>query len=73
MDFYSAKLKLVVEIDGESHIDKQEYDGNRDAILNGYDLKVIHYDDEKVLGNFHLIEKDFKKQIELREKELGLK
>ncbi|MFH1197636.1 MAG: DUF559 domain-containing protein [bacterium] len=43
VDFYSAKLKLVVEIDGTSHDDKKEYDEDRDKILNGLGLKILHY------------------------------
>lgn len=73
VDFYCAKLKLVVEIDGTSHDDKQEYDEHRDNILESYGLKILHYNDLKVLNNFHLIEKDFNEQIKQREKELKLK
>ena len=61
VDFYCAKLKLVVEIDGESHDGKEDYDKKRDNILNSYGLKVLHYSDITVLHNFQLVEKDFKK------------
>jgi very-short-patch-repair endonuclease len=71
-DFYCAKLKLVIEIDGTSHEEKIEYDKNRDEYLNSLGLKVIHYNDLVVLYNFQLIEKDFKEQINNRAKELGL-
>jgi very-short-patch-repair endonuclease len=57
---------LVVELDGTSHDDKTEYDKNREDLLNSLGLKVIHYDDVKVLNNFHLIEEDFKKQMNIR-------
>lgn len=72
VDFYCAKLKLVVEIDGSSHDDKEEYDANRDKELQSLNLKVLHYDDLAVLNNFHTIEKDFTKQIRVRERELNL-
>ena len=72
VDFYCAKLKLVVEIDGESHQGKEEYDKKRDDKLNSYGLKVLHYSDNTVLNNFQLVEKDFKEQLKLRESELGL-
>lgn len=71
VDFYCASLKLVIEIDGTSHLDKQEYDANRDQELGTLGLKVIHYNDMNVLHNFHLIESDFKKQLEIRKQELG--
>ena len=73
VDYYCAKLKLVVEIDGESHEGKGEYDKNRDDILNSYGLKVLHYNDSTVLNNFQLVEKDFKEQLKFRESELQLR
>jgi len=72
VDFYCAKLKLVVGIYGESHEGKEGYDKRRDDKLNSYGLKVLHYSDTTVLHNFQLVEKDFKEQIKLRECELGL-
>ncbi len=72
VDFYSAKLRLVVEIDGESHDGKEEYDKKRDDKFKSYGLKVLHYSDNTVLNNFQLVEKDFKEQLKLRESELGL-
>ena len=72
VDFYCAKLKLVVEVDGESHEGKEEYDKKRDDKLNSYGLKIIHYSDNTVLNNFQLVEKDFMEQLKLRESELGL-
>jgi len=72
VDFYCAKLKLVVEIDGESHEGKEKYDKKRDDELNAYGLKVLHYNDNTVLNNFQIVEKDFKEQLKLRENELGL-
>jgi very-short-patch-repair endonuclease len=72
VDFYCAKFKLIVEIDGESHEGKEEYDRKRDDILNSYGLKVLYYNDITVLNNFQLVEKDFKEQLKFRESELGL-
>jgi len=73
VDFYCSKLKLVIEIDGTSHDTKKEYDEHRDKILESYGLKILYYNDIKVLVNFHLIEKDFKEQIIKREIELNIK
>jgi very-short-patch-repair endonuclease len=73
VDFYCAKLKLVIEIDGSSHKGKEEYDERRQSVLMSLGLKVIKYDDLQVLNNFHLVEQDFNKQIKSRELELGVK
>ncbi len=54
VDFYCASLKLVIEIDGESHEDKDaiEYDRERTAILEGYGLKVIRFTNDEVVSSF---------------------
>jgi very-short-patch-repair endonuclease/restriction endonuclease S subunit len=51
VDFYCANVNLVLEIDGSSHDDKQEYDAKRDAYLEGLGLTVIHIADGDVLKN----------------------
>jgi len=42
---------VVIEIDGSSHDDKQEYDAERDAYLKGLGLTVIHVKDSDVKKN----------------------
>ncbi len=61
VDFYCAALAVVIEIDGDSHADKAEYDAERTRILNAYDLQVIRYTNDEVLFNpqgvyLHLME-----------------
>ena len=73
VDFYCAKLKLVIEIDGTSHLGKTEYDKKRDEGLKDLGIKVIRYNDINVLNNFGFIEKDFYKTIKGRAEELNLK
>ncbi|EET18910.1 endonuclease domain-containing protein [Francisella tularensis] len=51
VDFYCDDLRLVIEIDGSSHDDKQEYDSIRDLYLLGLDLKVLHIQDIDVKKN----------------------
>lgn len=45
VDFYCAELGLIVEIDGESHNFKGEYDIERDKYLHSFGLKIIRVDD----------------------------
>jgi very-short-patch-repair endonuclease len=54
VDFYCPSLKLVIEIDGETHDNQQaqEYDLERTRILERYGLKVIRFTNQDVLGNF---------------------
>jgi very-short-patch-repair endonuclease len=45
VDFYCAKLKLVIEVDGDSHFtdDGIQSDRRRTEILEGYGLTVIRF------------------------------
>ena len=54
VDFYCPKLKLVIEIDGDSHNSElaQDYDKERTQVLEGYGLKVIRFSNEQVLREF---------------------
>lgn len=51
VDFYCSECQVVIEIDGSSHDDKQEYDAARDAYLMSLNLTVIHLLDSEVKHN----------------------
>ncbi len=57
VDFYCAALKLVIEVDGDSHFTEAgiAYDTKRTAILEGYSLKVIRFTNDEVLHNFEAV------------------
>jgi len=48
VDFYCAEIDLVIEIDGESHDFKGEYDSVRDNYLHSLCLQVLHIEDIRV-------------------------
>lgn len=48
VDFYCAELNLIIEIDGESHDLKGEYDRIRDSYLTNLGLTIIHIPDSQV-------------------------
>ncbi len=54
-DFYSAKAKLVIELDGSQHYEAEgmEDDVLRTTFLEGYALKVIRIPNNEVNKNFH--------------------
>ena len=54
VDFYSAKAKLVIELDGSQHYDPQEKekDDERTAFLQCYGLTVIRIPNNAVSQNF---------------------
>ncbi len=50
-DFYCSKLKLVIEIDGSSHLGKEEKDKIRQDYLESVGLYVIRFRDDEVKTN----------------------
>jgi type I restriction enzyme R subunit len=51
VDFYCGNCNVVVEIDGGSHDNKQEYDAERDAYLESLGLTVIHIPVMEIMKN----------------------
>ena len=65
-DFYSAKAKLVIELDGAQHFEKENriYDEKRTEFLEQYDLKIIRIPNGEINTNFEGICRYLDKQIE---------
>ena len=59
-DFCVRDLGLVVEVDGGSHIGKEEYDARRDAYMESLGLKIFRVSDHDVLHNMGWV----KRQLE---------
>ena len=62
-DFYCSKLKLVIEIDGESHFNDEaiEYDSIRTNFFKSLGIEVIRFNNDEVMTNiegvFEIIQK----------------
>ncbi len=54
VDFYCPKLKLAIEVDGETHFTKEgiAYDRHRTEILEGYGLQVVRFTNDEVMKYF---------------------
>ena len=54
VDFYCAKAKLAIEIDGSQHYPEEglSYDEFRTEILKGYNLTVIRFTNQQIDGKF---------------------
>jgi very-short-patch-repair endonuclease len=52
-DFYCAELKLVIELDGDSHYQDggQEYDQIRDEFMRALGLTVLRFTNRDVMNN----------------------
>jgi len=57
VDFYCPKLKLAIEIDGDSHFtdQAQEYDREREAYIQSLGLKVIRFTNLEVRNNLNQV------------------
>ena len=54
VDFYCPKLKLVIEVDRDSHFTDSGlvYDKERTRVLEVYGLRVIRFTNDEVVQNF---------------------
>ncbi len=48
VDFYCSRLELVIEIDGESHDGRFQYDVERQRFLESIGLAVLRFNDVDV-------------------------
>ena len=63
LDFYCNKSRLVIELDGKYHLDKEQkvYDDERTKNLESDGLKVIRFNNEQVLYNIESVVNEIKK------------
>ncbi len=54
VDFYCAKAKIVIELDGSQHgeVSNTEKDALRDSTLSKYDIKVLRIPNYEIWKNF---------------------
>jgi very-short-patch-repair endonuclease len=64
VDFYCPKLKLVIEIDGDSHEGKEDSDRIRQEKIEVLGLRVLRYSDSEVKTNLDGILMHLKEWIE---------
>jgi len=60
VDFCSIKAKLIIELDGNQHLEQEEYDLERTAYLESQGYKVVRFWNNDVMndinGVIHAIE-----------------
>ncbi len=72
VDFYCFALRLVIEIDGDTHAEQEKYDIKRTNLLNQLGIKVIRYTNTDVMQSLDGLLENLEEQIEMRERELGI-
>ena len=54
-DFYCHEARLVVEVDGDIHSMKSEYDDGRTAEMEKFEIKVIRFTNNEVENNIDAV------------------
>ena len=56
-DFYCAKAKLIIEIDGKHHLsaDNAEYDKMRSEYLKSMGINVLRFKNDEINSNFNYV------------------
>jgi very-short-patch-repair endonuclease len=64
-DFYCAKIKLVVEVDGSIHElpENLDYDIGRSEIMNDFGITVIRFSNEQIINEIDTTIKKIEKII----------
>ena len=70
LDFYCPKLKLCIEIDGESHEWVGDYDEKRDSVLMELWIKTVRYKSNRVLYNLEWVGLDIENIVVTRADEI---
>lgn len=68
VDFYCAKPRLAVELDGAHHYTEQglEYDAQRSIILEQHGVQVLRFENYEVSQNFEKICKAIDRAVKAR-------
>ncbi len=51
VDFYCAEPKLIVELDGDSHSEREAYDAQRTEVLQQFGFSLIRFDNSDVFDH----------------------
>jgi very-short-patch-repair endonuclease len=57
LDFYCSELNLAIEIDGNSHDKKKNYDEARDLFLSQIGIKTMRFNNDEVLNDIDEVKK----------------
>lgn len=66
VDFYCPRLKLVIEIDGATHLDEKDkaYDENRTKFFTSLGIRVLRFWNDDILSGVHIIGEIIDKEID---------
>lgn len=50
-DFYCSRLRLAIELDGDVHLKRRDYDRYREEAIGQYGIGVMRFSNEEVLSD----------------------
>ncbi len=56
-DFYCARVRLAIELDGGIHVNAKDYDAWRDEILTSMDIEVLRIQNEELIDMESVLQK----------------
>lgn len=65
VDIYCAEINLIIEVDGNSHDRKQEYDFYRQSKLEALGFYIIRYEESEILFELEDVQKRLSRTIEI--------
>ena len=73
LDFYCARLRLAIELDGSQHMEPKnlKYDKERTNFLNSHNITVIRFYDNEVLKNLEGVAEKIINTIRSEERRVG--
>ena len=63
-DFFCAERKLVVELDGDSHDGREDYDEERTAWLNGEGIRVVRFVNQDMYEQVDAVLEAIRRELE---------
>ena len=66
LDFYCFEKMLAVEIDGNAHIGREEYDEFRDEVMISIGIETLRFNDNEVLNNMESVLRRIKETLDIR-------
>lgn len=66
LDFYCKELLLVIEVDGEYHDKRKNYDEERDKFLRNLNIETLRISTEEIMTNLNKVNYEINKFIEAR-------
>jgi very-short-patch-repair endonuclease len=63
LDFYCPSVRLAIELDGDSHLMKSEYDEQRTQFLNENQITVLRFENRVVFENAEQIYREIEEYV----------